>query len=287
MALAISNSVSPDEYDESYFINICGGGECFYSGDIDTRLKKAFNDAKVKKDDVILDIGGGRGELSALCAKEGCKVYLIDYSAVALKISESFLKKSLSAEEFKKIKINNMDAKNLGFDDETFDKIFILEVIEHLYPDELDIVFSEIKRVVKSNGVIIISTGPNAILSIFLIFLAKNILRIKNFDSRRVHVNEQTYFSLTKLLKKHNLKYTIEIENSRDFFYGQIAKNNNYPQMFKYIIKYINKMYDSFPVMVIRNTFPVNIIVGTNYWVIASKREKKDGNVNRMEKNRI
>ena len=49
-----------------------------------------------------------------------------------------------------------MDVNKLEFDEETFDLVFILEVIEHL--QEPKIAIDQIYRVLKSNGTIILST---------------------------------------------------------------------------------------------------------------------------------
>jgi len=266
----LQNATDSGIYDEEYFLKKCGGADSFQSKSIDPRFNKALDLAQTKEGDTVLDIGGGRGELSALCVINGCKVHLIDYSEASLKISQQFLKKSCSPKQYKNIELQRMDAKSLEFESGVFDKIFFLEVLEHLYPDELDIVLSEIRRVAKPNARIVISTGPNAILSDGCMFLSKFFLGMDKFESRKYHVNEQTYFSLKRLLEKHDLRYSIEIGHDKNFFYGQIAMNESFPRRIKSLIRLFNRFYDSYPSMLLRKLYPFSIIVGTHFWVTAN-----------------
>ncbi len=106
-----------------------------------------------KNKDVILDIGCGSGVISDFLANSGAEVYGIDGSTRAMKFAQK---------QFKK--------KNLTFIkalvDEKFsihkpvDKIYCLELIEHIYFDQGEVLLRESQRLLKKGGEIFITT-PN------------------------------------------------------------------------------------------------------------------------------
>ena len=53
------------------------------------------------------------------------------------------------------------DAKGLPFDSAHFDRVLMFDVVEHLYPWELDRALAEIRRVLTSDGRLVIHTAPN------------------------------------------------------------------------------------------------------------------------------
>lgn len=157
------HSVDPKLYDEKYYLTCCGGYEKYcktYGRILDKRQEICIRIAgEVKPGQKILDIGCGRGELLFSYALKGCELVGIDYSKSAIEISHQTILQ-LPKELRKNVELHQMDAKKMNFKDETFDIIFLVDVIEHLYNWELKIVFDKCKKCLKKGGKIVIHTSP-------------------------------------------------------------------------------------------------------------------------------
>lgn len=223
--------VNSEEYDCKYFLHACSGYELFneYGGKLlPPHHLYSLNLAKLNKRMTVLDYGCGRGEIVIHAAYKARKVYGMDYSKAALQLarrsSRLFLKKINN-----KISWLYQKSKKLPFKDESIDVIFFLDVIEHLYPEENDILFEEFKRILKFSGKIIIHTSPNKdyidkgyryytrFLKMILYYPSKFILKNEiNFSmnprtdyEKIMHVNEQSPKILEYFLKKHNFKAVV------------------------------------------------------------------------------
>ncbi len=80
--------------------------------------------ADIKKGMSVLDLGTGQGEMAVLCAKKGAQVSAVDYSPESIKIAREFTSKNLSQPERKNVDLKVMNAKELKFEKESFDRIF-------------------------------------------------------------------------------------------------------------------------------------------------------------------
>lgn len=116
------------------------------------------DDVDIKNKD-ILDIGCGYGwfELNAL-KRDGNKI-------IGLEISEKDLKTARENINNNKIEFNIGSAIALPFGNQGFDTIVSWEVIEHIPKNTENKMFSEVKRVLKNNGVFYLSTPFNNFFS--------------------------------------------------------------------------------------------------------------------------
>lgn len=107
-------------------------------------------------DKYVLDAGCGAGQGAAYLSQNGARYVVgIDVSPESIVYArELFPKNNLS--------FVVMDALFLGFPDRTFDVVTSIEVIEHLRQPEQYI--SEIRRVLKDEGILVLST-PNKLIS--------------------------------------------------------------------------------------------------------------------------
>lgn len=269
----LSKRALAKHYNDDYLFNVCGGGKEFYQGTFHQRFHETIKIAEIKKGDQILDVGGGRGEIAFLASALGAKkIIVIDYSPSAIKIVKDFSKKLKHKE---KISALIMDAKKLKFKDKSFDKIFFLEVLEHLYPKEADQVLQEMLRVLKPGGKLIISTGPNKLLMDILLFVSKIFYKKTVWKSRKYHINEQSFFSLKQLFKNHDISYKIYHEDRKSFFYGQIVKNQNLNPKLKNFVKIFNDFYDLNICRFIRSLPLLNILFCTSFLIVLRKVVKK------------
>ena len=106
-----------------------------------------------------------------------------------------FMKRKATSQQF-----FVMDARDLRFEDNRFDLVFCLEVIEHI--KENDKVMSEIKRVLGCNGKVIISTPDNGKILWRAIQLFYDRLAPYGLD----HINLLTFDELLALGKRYGLE---------------------------------------------------------------------------------
>jgi len=99
---------------------------------------------KYKKNGKILDIGCGNGHFLLRMQKEGFDVWGIELNQNAEKFISSCLKGRILYKEI----------KECNFASQTFDIITLFQTLEHIF--DLDVLFCEIKRILKDNGIIYI-----------------------------------------------------------------------------------------------------------------------------------
>ena len=141
--------------------------------------------SNVKK---ILEVGCGEGYIiKHLREKFNVNIIGMDISNDILEIARSMNPN---------LKFFLGDIYKLGFKDDSFDMVLILEVLEHLkYPNRA---LEEIKRVSKEYVIVSVPNEP--------IFRAMNILRLKylqNWGNTPGHVNNWNKKDFITLLEKH------------------------------------------------------------------------------------
>ena len=189
----------------------------------------------------ILDVGCGDGNFTKLMAR-ACKakeVYGIDISEEALRIA---MKNGIICRKI------DVDEEDFPFEDNFFDAVTALELIEHLYdPDHF---LDEVRRVLKPSGIFVLST-PNlasmhnriALLLGYQPFPMSVSARINlgriyepNSDQSLDHIRLFTLHSLKKLLKIHGFKIS-EVKGSC----AQLPKNMRFRDLFRVIDKFFAK----------------------------------------------
>lgn len=106
-----------------------------------------------KKGERILDAGCGIGYYSfELASKFGCQVNGIDIDKEDIQLAKQIAKKT----NVSNVEFDVCDIFKLKFEDETFDKIILSEVLEHI-ADDVGLI-KELRRVLKRKGNLIIST---------------------------------------------------------------------------------------------------------------------------------
>ncbi len=209
-------TVPSDLYTESYFRTACEGYQEFNltEGDhLSRRLAAAFELAEIEPGMAVLDIGCGRGEILRWCARHGANAYGIDYAAVAVDMSAAVIERSAGIAQGR-IGVSQANARQLPFPAQTFDRALMFDVVEHLYPWELDEALREVYRVLKPDGRFILHTAPNVwydryaypVVRFFRTLMGQGAKYPRNpreflVDvNAHVHVNEQSLFSLRRVL---------------------------------------------------------------------------------------
>ena len=113
------------------------------------RIKHAINYMDIKPGDRVLDVGIGTG-LSLAEYPKHCRVVGIDLSTEML----SKAKRKIAINRYDNISVATMDAMSVGFEDDTFDKVFISHVVS-VVPDPYKLM-SEVRRVCRKDGEVVV-----------------------------------------------------------------------------------------------------------------------------------
>ncbi len=162
---ATPERVEPDVYTDDYYLTNCHGFEDFVISNgrkVGPRFIKALSLAGDLRGKRVLDVGSGRGELVIQSALRGAEAWGIDYAQAAVDIGNRALS-ALDVGVREHTHIQQMDVKALQFDDGFFDVVFMMDVVEHLYPHELAAAFDELRRTIKPGGLLVMHTSPNKI----------------------------------------------------------------------------------------------------------------------------
>ena len=163
------------------------------------RLKQILKFIEFNPDDKVLEIGANTGKFTKEIGKYSPDIIGIDFNKNAIEIAN-------------RPNIILMNAEDLKFPDNSFDKIISIHVIEHI--PNIEKAFSEISRVLKHDGQVFLIypfelvRGFNAIPD--AIRIHKNPL-----IARKLHLHKVTPKKIKKMIAGTDLK----IEKS-GFFFG-------------------------------------------------------------------
>ena len=167
----------------------------------------------VDKNDEVLDFG---------C---GSKSYLLNQVSNVVKHGVGIDYEVISTKQNNIEYINFKYSNKLPFDDKTFDKIFLLAVLEHVKLDEVDNLFLEFKRILKDNGKVVLTT-PTPFSKPILEFLAFNLHLI----SKAEIADHKKYYNQVDI-KNISQKCGLKLESYKLFQFGinscAILEKNN------------------------------------------------------------
>jgi ubiquinone/menaquinone biosynthesis C-methylase UbiE len=207
-----------DLYDEEYFLTACEGYEEFNQSEgehLSRRLKQAFEFATVAPGMKVLDLGCGRGEIVRHVARLGAQSFGVDYARVAVKMTQQVMQNEAGVWG-----VGRADAKQLPFAADSFDRVLMFDVVEHLHAWELDACLREVQRVLKPGGQIIVHTAPNRWYDAYAYPLVrafrtamgdgakypKNPRALNVEINTEVHVNEQDILRMRRYLVRAKFK---------------------------------------------------------------------------------
>jgi 2-polyprenyl-3-methyl-5-hydroxy-6-metoxy-1,4-benzoquinol methylase len=177
----------------------------------------------------ILEIGCGAGLLCLELARTAKIIIGIDISHFALDFG-NHVKKYMKCENGS---FQISDAETLGFREQVFDLIICSEVLEHLIAPEKAL--SEIRRVVKNTGTVIVTTPCAVSLS----DMAMHIFRIvnKHIESgKNVHFDKKTYLAVMRGERKKLSKFSKTLGVLNDKIFMRVHRRfryNNLVTMFQ------------------------------------------------------
>lgn len=153
-----------DAYTSDYYLRDCGGYEHWHDSrgaQLDARLQAVADAAMaIGVPRKVVDLGAGRGELSAYFAKNGADVTAIDYSSDAEKLIAETVGQHEDARR-RVVVVRGSVTDATAYSDE-YDLAVAADIVEHLAPHELDKMYEIVSGRLKiSLGSLVIHTAPN------------------------------------------------------------------------------------------------------------------------------
>lgn len=223
-------SLPSDLYTEEYFLTACEGYEEWLEGEgeqLSRRLAAAFTVASVEGGMAVLDVGCGRGEILRHCARLGADAFGIDYADVAVRMARDLIAVERQHDPPGRLGVARSDAKRLPFAGGMFDRVLMFDVVEHLYPWELQQALLEVRRVLKPDGRLIVHTAPNRWYDRYaypMVRLARTLMgqgsrypkNPRQFGvavNEHVHVNEQDLLSMRRTLARAGFRSQVWLDS--------------------------------------------------------------------------
>jgi ubiquinone/menaquinone biosynthesis C-methylase UbiE len=180
------------------------------------RVERAMELAALRPGLRLLDIACGRGEVPAIAAQAGVDAVGIDFSAASLEYATRL--RQAHCDKFRgEMTLVRADACCLPFADASFDRITLLDIIEHLVPSQLEMMFQEVHRLLAPGGYAVIHTLPNRwVYDVTFPFLHRLWHKIPHDPrgpiDREIHVNEQDLPRLHRKLRGSGLEHRLWLE---------------------------------------------------------------------------
>lgn len=275
--------VKPKHYTKEYYLASCTGYQEFIDSkgtNLEPRLEMITSKTPNINNSQILDIGCGRGELVYWSAYNGAsKAIGIDYSESAISLANK-ARNSWEPMIRRKTEFKKMDAKKLEFKDESFDLVFLIEVLEHLYPEEQVAVLSEIRRILKRDGILVMHTAPSKFFIDYtykywcypvgtILVRLNNLITGNNYTNIEhpnevrdeldhiLHVNEPEYYSLREMFGETGFKGTLSSTNIT------VSKPN---------ISWKDKIFNFLVYLdPLSHWYPFNVIWGNDFFALLNK----------------
>jgi ubiquinone/menaquinone biosynthesis C-methylase UbiE len=235
-------SVPAAEYSKEYFLTECDGYTEYGIGkgtELAPRLGALWEYLSPDPAARVLDVGCGRGEMVVKCARNGVHAVGLDYSSSALELAKQAIERAevCGMERWRSPGLLQGNCMALPFADESFDRAIMSDIVEHLYPRELDAAVGEIHRVLRTGGELLVHTMPNLSYYRYGYPLFRLAQRLRGHslpaDPRaryrfaHVHVNEQTPRSLQSVLARAGFSHRrVWLYDYRDYAqYGRAMQS--------------------------------------------------------------
>lgn len=240
--------IGPTDYSIEYFLTESNGWREYLKSKglvLPPRLRAIWNYLDAKPGLKVLDVGCGRGEILVQCGLQNIQAVGIDYSPAALELAHNSISEISKLEKgFKTPSLIMGNAQWLPFPDNTFDRVIMSDIVEHLNPDELECALKEAHRVLVPRGMLLIHTMPNLWYYRYGYPLFRLVQKLRGIqlppnprDRYRfpeVHINEQTPLTLRATLSKIGFsRWRVWLYDYRDY--------NIYNPLMRFIMRLLTR----------------------------------------------
>jgi ubiquinone/menaquinone biosynthesis C-methylase UbiE len=212
--------VEADTYDEDWIDAAWGQGanaQLLQAGPIRARprVQRAIDLLRIGAGTRVLDIACGRGEVPAIVCQRGGIGIALDYAQAACAFTQRVL--AVHDPQGTHSALVRADATRLPFASGSFERVSMLDIIEHLYPPQLEAMFREVARVLAPGGYAVLHTLPNRWVYNITYPLLHRVYPKVPLDprgpfERKIHINEQTLPDLHAMLARVGLRQRLWLE---------------------------------------------------------------------------
>ncbi len=209
-----------DVYSQEYFLQRVDGYDQFdqFDGTLQTLFPRARRNLElldIHPGEHFLDLGCGRGEVAIAAGVLGAVTVGCDFSYDAIVLAQQKLR-SINQKTNRNIRTSFVCtiATENTFQPNSFNKILMSEFIEHVSPQERDIILKNVRRWLRPEGKVLIYTFPNRwarrtypLMRWYVrlrsgVDIGERPADTTHPDYTKLHLNEQHYFSLYFGLKR-------------------------------------------------------------------------------------
>lgn len=208
-----AHDIDPKIYDRQYFFSDwCEGFAEFEKNSLSPIKQEEIKLLNLKTNDKVLDIGCGRGDIAWFLSQNHYDFWAIDYSTEAISLTKTRVRNEYHQ------RIILCDARMIDMPSNSFDKILLGDIIEHMTFQDAIKTINQAHRLLNPGGILVIHTSPNLwfkklvypLAKIFLILFRQQTTAHKLEKTIQAsftyHIDEYTPLSLRQLMKRTNFK---------------------------------------------------------------------------------
>ncbi len=152
--------------------------------------------SQCKGGDKILEIGFGTGLAFLNLAPHYTEIHGLDLTVEIHKVADLFQRHGV------KTNLKNGSVLEMPYENDTFDTVLLVSILEHLKPAELAQAFSEILRVLKPGGQVIYGVPVEREFMVFMFRILGHNIRDEHFSTEEdVYQAARKFFTEVKRIK--------------------------------------------------------------------------------------
>lgn len=168
--------------------------------------------------ETILEVGFGSGLTFLNLNKKYKKIFGLDLTCDVNIVREVFAKHSIYPN------LQNGNVLQMPYEDNQFDTVLLISILEHLKPNELEQAFAEIKRVLRPNGQVVYGVPVERPFMVFMFRLLGYNIREHHFSTEK-----EVMQAAEKIFQK---TYLIEMKATPSFL-GNVYEIGNFTKAIK------------------------------------------------------